>query len=251
MRAIAITTPVARLRDAPVLTTRGAVLEPSVYGGLADETFVKDDKKRKDGQANCYADNGIHGISLIAMLNSIKLLIAEVVKKKTTLGLILLCAVSLGSMTGPAQAYHMGETFKATLKTATVHGSYSKEFCSVQSNIRSARGKNVAFVIFWRPGKSLHLVATHPDYARAGGAQKVPNRFPDGQGMAYPMTRSGAKVQVNLGFGQKAQQFNRLVRNNRSLTIDLLGVDDRVAVDLREQDKVIAAIRKCRKEFLH
>lgn len=155
------------------------------------------------------------------------------------------------ALPAPASAHHFGETYKRQFKTAVVQGSFRNRACAVQANVRSARKKIVTFGIYWRPGKSLHLVATHPDYASVSGAQKIQFRFPDGQGIAFPMLRTGKKLQIDLGFGSKAQTFNKMVRANKSVTIDLLGVKDRMVVDLREQAKIIAAFKFCREEFLH
>ena len=164
-------------------------------------------------------------------------------------GLSIVAALFLG-LTAPASAYHQGETFAVKLKTASVHGSYSKRSCSVQANIRSENRRAVSFAIYWQPGKGLWLLTTHKDYAKARGEQHIEFIFPSGRGLRFPMKQEGAQVQASIGFGNNAQLLNQHIRSSNRMMINLLGVNDRVSVNLAEQAKIVAALKKCR-EFLH
>ena len=150
----------------------------------------------------------------------------------------------------PASAYHLGETFLVKLRTASVHGSYSKRACSVQANMRSEKKQPVSFAIYWQPGKGLWLLTTHKGYQRASGKQDIEFLFPSGTGLRFPMTQKKSQVQANIGFGNSAQVLNKHLKANKRMTINLVGIGDRVAVNLSEQAKIVAAMKKCR-EFLH
>lgn len=150
----------------------------------------------------------------------------------------------------PASAYHQGETFLVKLKTASVHGSFKKRACSVQANLRSARRQPVSFSIYWQPGRGLWLLTFHKGYKTSNGPQQVEFAFPNGQGLRFPMKQKGAQVQANIGFGSNAQALNKLIAASNQMTINLPGVNDRVTVNLSEQAKIVAAVKKCR-EFLH
>lgn len=151
----------------------------------------------------------------------------------------------------PGAAFHLGETWRVSYGTFTVHGTYSQRACSAQANLRSVTGANVSFSIYWRPGRSLHLITTHP---RAGQAQGAPNmqfRFPDGQAVAFATSKSGNQLQTNIGFGGAAQRFYRMIEANGSVRIELPGINDVVDVSLAERAAVVRALFNCKDEFLH
>lgn len=158
--------------------------------------------------------------------------------------------LALALMASPAFAFHQGETFQVKLKTAAVHGSYSKKACSVQVNSRSSRKQRVSFAIYWQPGRGLWLLTTHKGYGSAKGKQMVEFIFPNGKGLRFPMKHQGAQVQANIGFSSNAQLLHRLIDVSAEMTINLLGVSDHVTINLAEKRKVAAAMKKCR-DFLH
>lgn len=163
--------------------------------------------------------------------------------------LILLSALILG-LSGPANAYHQGETFKVSLKTASVHGSYDKRACSVQVNLRSVKRQRVSFAIYWKPGRGLWLLTTHQAFKNAKGGQNIEFLFSSGAGMRFPMKHKGAQVQANIGFGSNASKLYDNIGTSQSMTINLPGVQDQVRVNLQEKGHVLAAMSKCR-DFLH
>jgi len=157
----------------------------------------------------------------------------------------LLMALSAAPV--PAQEFHDSDTLKLGFGTFSIFGTYSKQACSAQANMRSARGQRVGFSIYWRPGKSLYLLTTHPAYQKAAGQQQVQFRFPDGSVMVFPMRRSGAKLQTNIGFGAKARKFYDAITASRSVRIEMPGVGDAVDVDLSNRRQVEGGMRYCKK----
>jgi len=145
----------------------------------------------------------------------------------------------------------MGETYRAQFQGFTVHGSYSKGACSAQANLRSHSGKTVAFSIYWRPGRSLHLLTTHPDAARLAGRGQAVFAFPDGTGLAFPMRRQGAQLSTSIGFGSTAQTFYRKIQAHPRLQIQFPALGDAVDVALTDKARVESALFFCKRAFLH
>jgi len=164
-----------------------------------------------------------------------------------TIALVL----QLALFTLPAQAAHYGETYKADLGSFTVHGSFSKKSCSAQATLRSVRGARVGFAIYWRVGRSLHLLTTHPDNARVSGPQNMQFRFADGQAVAFVTRRNGAQLETNIGFGNAANRFYEMIAANPSLRIELPAIGDAVDVSLADRERILQAMFYCRDEFLH
>ncbi len=145
----------------------------------------------------------------------------------------------------------MGESFRTSFGPFKIVGSFSKQMCQAQQVARSANGANVGFTVYWRPGRSLHLVTQHPAYRQVEGRQPIRFTFPDGRSMEFDMARNGSVLGTQIGFGGKAQQFYRLLDSNRSLRIDMPGIGDSVPIDLAMRDEVIRAMFFCRDEFLN
>lgn len=149
-------------------------------------------------------------------------------------------------LAAPAHAVPDADTLKLTFGQFDVYGTYSKRSCAAQIFLPSARGQRMGFSIYWVPGRKLYLMTQHPGYTRARGQQKVQFSFPSGQAMAFDMKRKGARVQADIGFGKAARSFYQLIEANRSMSIDLPGVGDRVEVPLVRRRELESAMRHCR-----
>jgi len=163
------------------------------------------------------------------------------------LALILAICLSLPDMT---QAYHMGDTLKLDLGTFQINGSYSKRFCSGQTNLVSKNGFKVGASVYWDVGKTLYLLVTHPQVAEVTGRQKVRFVFPGGQKVAFPMNRHKELLQVPVGIGPRGIAFYNAVMANSRVTVELTGVNDTIEVDLKDRKKAEAGAIYCR-EWLH
>ncbi|MBV0911876.1 hypothetical protein [Anianabacter salinae] len=154
-------------------------------------------------------------------------------------------------LAGPVLAQDLGETFRTRFGPFTVVGTFSKQTCQAQQTARSAQGQAVGFTVYWRPGRSLHLITQHPGYRAVQGNQPIRFVFPDGRAMDFDMTRNGSVLGTQIGFGSKAQQFYRLLEANQSLRIDMPAVNDSVQIDLAMRPELIRAMFFCRDEFLN
>lgn len=150
----------------------------------------------------------------------------------------------------PALAYHQGETLKMKFRTFTIHGSVSKRSCSGQANVKSRRGHMVGVAVHWRVGKSVMLLARHPDYTSAGGKQKIRFIFPDGKKIILPMKLYGKQLQVRIGIGSHGLALYDALMENPSVTVELTGIDDVVEVDLSDRFNAEKGALYCR-EWLH
>jgi len=146
-----------------------------------------------------------------------------------------------------AATFHDSNTLKLSFGVFSVFGNYTKQACSAQANLRSSRGRRVGFSIYWKPGRALYLITTHPDAASASGAQQIQFRFPGGKAMAFAMSRSGPKLQTNIGFGAKARKFYDALSTSASVRIELPGVGDTVDLDLSARRQLEGGMRYCKK----
>jgi len=137
----------------------------------------------------------------------------------------------------PVSAYHMGDTLKLDYGTFKVYGSYTKQSCSGQANIKSTHGFDVGASIYWSVGKNLYLLVTHPNVGAVKGKQKVIFKFPDGRNVTFPMNRHGDLLQVPVGIGPRGLSFYNAVMANSRVTVELTGVEDTVEVDLKDRHK--------------
>ncbi|MBZ0127664.1 MAG: hypothetical protein K8F59_00980 [Rhodobacteraceae bacterium] len=165
---------------------------------------------------------------------------------RKTLGLLLAALL----LAAPALAYHQGETLRMKFQTFTIHGSVSKHSCSGQANVKSERGHMVGVAVHWRVGKSVMLLAQHPEYASAGGRQKIRFIFPDGKTIVLPMKLYGKQLQVPIGIGSQGLALYHALMDNPSVTVELTGIDDVVRVDLSDRFKAEQGALYCR-EWLH
>ncbi|MFQ5438638.1 MAG: hypothetical protein ACE5DK_07400 [Paracoccaceae bacterium] len=158
--------------------------------------------------------------------------------------------MTLAIFMSPAQAtlaFHGGETLNLDFGAFSIHGSYSKRACSAQANLKSARGKNVGFAIYWRPRKDIFLLVSHAGNKGSKGSRTVRFTFDDGKFVLFPMRGKGAQLQVPIGFGPRGLNFYDSLQKNRHVTIEFLALKDRVEVDLSRKGAVEAGLMKCRK----
>ncbi len=166
------------------------------------------------------------------------------------LAALLTAALILSGTPAPLAAatpFHDTETLRLNYKVFDVLGSYSKQACSAQANLKSRSGKKMGFAIYWRVGKSLHLLVSHPDNAKVNGSHQVRFLFPDGKKLVFPMARSGNQLQVRIGFGAKGSAFYDALKSNTAVRIDLPAVNDSVDVSLKERERLEAGMGLCRR----
>ena len=158
-----------------------------------------------------------------------------------------LAAAAMLCLAAPAaHAAPEGDTLKLGLGSFTVIGTYSMRSCAAQSSVRSARGAPLGFSIYWIPGRSLYVLANHPNAAQVPGNAKVQFRFPSGQAMAFAMTRNGNTLYTNIGFGGTAQDFYRLIEANPAMRVEIPSLGDAADIGLGRRREVESAMRHCR-----
>ena len=149
-----------------------------------------------------------------------------------------------------AQAYHDGETLKIEKGDFRIIGSYTKAACSAQATLKSNAGAKVGFSIYWRPGKDLYLLVTHPKNASVSGRHKINFVFPDGKKVLFPMVKHGTQLQVPVGIGPRGASFYNALQSNRAVRLDMPMISDSVDVDLRLRAQVQQALEAC-EQWLH
>ncbi len=150
------------------------------------------------------------------------------------------------ALCGPASAAPDSNTLKLSFGKFSIFGTYNKRSCAAQSSVRSAKRKPVGFSIYWTPGRALYLLTNHPAAGRVSGKQQVNFRFPSGQAMAFAMTRKGNSLYTNIGFGQQAKSFYKLIETNRSLRVEWPALGDMADVPLQRRRELESAMRHCR-----
>ena len=156
-------------------------------------------------------------------------------------------SLSLFGSSVSAASYQDSETLKLDYGTFNIHGSASKRACSAQANLKSRGGKNTGFAIYWRIGRTIHLLVSHPNNSKVNGKHKANFVFPDGSSVNFPMSRSGNQLQVRIGFGPRGSAFYDSLTKNRSVVIQLPAVGDSVDVDLSERERVEIGMEICRR----
>jgi len=149
-----------------------------------------------------------------------------------------------------AEARQGGETLQLDFGAFSIHGSYAKRACSAQANLKSKNGEKVGFALYWRIGKDLYLLVSHPGNAALKGKQKIRFAFDAGQKVTFPMRGNGAQLQVPIGIGPRGSAFYNAVQANDAVTIEMPGVGDSVRVDFGRRDEVQGGMQSC-SDWMH
>ena len=144
-----------------------------------------------------------------------------------------------------ATQFHDSERLRLDYGEFVVNGRYSKRACSAQANLKSRRGKTVGFALYWRVGKDLYLLVSHPDNKTLKGRQKITFAFANGRKVVFPMRGRGTMLQVPIGFGPRGTSFYNAIQKNDSLRILMPGVGDEVRVNLARKAEVERAMWVC------
>jgi len=167
-----------------------------------------------------------------------------------TKGAVASLIAALFFTASPTYASHSGETLQMDFGAFSIHGNYDKQACSAQANLTSKNGENVGFAIYWRLGKDLNLLVSHPGNTALKGKQKIRFVFDAGQKVTFPMRGNGAQLQVHIGIGPRGSSFYNAIQANNAVTIEMPGVDDNVRVDLSRRDEVQGGMQSCR-DWMH
>ena len=144
-----------------------------------------------------------------------------------------------------ARQVHDSERLRLDYGEFVVNGSYTRRACSAQANVKSRNGKNVGFALYWRVGKDLYLLVSHPDNAALKGRQKITFAFDDGRKVVFPMRGRGKQLQVPIGFGPRGTSFYNAIQKNNALRILMPGVNDEVRISLARKAEVERAMWVC------
>jgi len=105
--------------------------------------------------------------------------------------------------------------------------------------------------VYWRVAKNdVYLLVSHPDNAKIKGRQKILFLFGNGKRVVFPMRGKGTQLQVPIGMGLKGQAFYSALTTNKTVSIEMAGVSDRVTVDLSRRQDVEYGMALCR-QFMH
>jgi len=165
-------------------------------------------------------------------------------KYRTT---IVACAVMLLALTAPAVSATGGAELHENRGDFRIVGMAAKQSCAAQTDQPSVAGKSVALSIYWRPGKSAHLLFRHPDVDPAAGKAKLRFRFPDGTDLTFRMTPVGTMLQMPLGLAHNVPALFQAVKTNASVEIDIVGIDDKLDLGLEKWTEVKSALEACGK----
>ncbi len=145
----------------------------------------------------------------------------------------------------PALAKHNGAELAQNHGNFRIIGIAAKNSCAAQTDQLSTGAKLVALSIYWRPDESIHLLFRHPDVDPAKGKTKLRFRFPDGTDLAFNMTPVGTMLQMPLGLAHNIPTLFYAVKNNPNVEIDIIGIDDKLKLDLAEWPAVWDAMEAC------
>jgi len=170
-----------------------------------------------------------------------------VLRLNALLGVALVLALGATGIAGATTQDGDAETLRLDYGEFVVNGSQARHACSAQANLISRDGKQVGFALYWRIGKDMFLLVSHPGNRALTGLQKISFVFDDGRKVVFPMQGHGNQLQVPIGLGPRGASFYSAIKKNDSLRIVMPGVGDEVRLDVSRRAEVERAMQICKR----
>jgi len=154
--------------------------------------------------------------------------------------LVMLSAMPAVSATDAAMLQENRGSFR-------IVGNRAKQSCAAQTDQPSRAGKSVSMSIYWKPGISADLLFRHPDVDASTGKAKLRFQFPDGTDLTFRMTPVGTILQMPLGLAHNVPALFHAVKTNARVEIDIIGISDKLDLDLAQWTEVKSAMEACGK----